>query len=232
MYDAVLLDFYGTVVHEDDLIVESICARIARAALTETDAAQVGAFWWSTFSTALRGSYANSFQSQRELERSSLVATLDQFEACLDPDELSAVLFQHWCQPPSFEDALDFLGAVDVPVVVVSNIDRVDLEAAIAFHGLSFEAVITSDDVRSYKPRPEIFEAALAKLGLGRHRVLHVGDSLTSDVAGASAVGIDVAWVNRKAKPAPSSPSSLEIRDLSGLWSLVPMSGPGRSSVE
>ena len=54
-----------------------------------------------------------------------------------------------------------FCRTVELPVVVVSNIDRQDIQAAIDLHGLAFETVITSEDVRSYKPRPELFVAGL-----------------------------------------------------------------------
>ncbi|MCP3991519.1 MAG: HAD family hydrolase [bacterium] len=89
---------------------------------------------------------------------------------------------------------------MDLAVVVVSNIDRQDIEAAIALHGLSFADLITSDDVRSYKPRPELFNAGLRALGLRPDQVLHIGDSVTSDVAGATRLGIPVARVNRTGK--------------------------------
>jgi HAD superfamily hydrolase (TIGR01459 family) len=52
-------------------------------------------------------------------------------------------------------------------------------------------------DVRQHgKPYPEIYERALRLLGVpGKRRVLAIGDSLRTDVAGARAAGIDVAFV-------------------------------------
>jgi 2-haloacid dehalogenase/putative hydrolase of the HAD superfamily len=72
----------------------------------------------------------------------------------------------------------------------VSNIDRADLDAALAHHELAgyFTHLVTSQDARAYKPRPEMFTTALGLLRLGPHEVIHVGDSLTSDVAGAAAL--------------------------------------------
>lgn len=94
----------------------------------------------------------------------------------------------------------DFLNTLNVPACIVSNIDRSDIESAIAFNGLSFQYIVTSEDARSYKPRTEIFEFALKQLGLNKNEVLHVGDSLSSDVAGANNCGIKVAWLNRNGK--------------------------------
>jgi hypothetical protein len=40
-------------------------------------------------------------------------------------------------------------------VCVVSNIDRADIEAAIDYHGLKFDHVVTSEDAKSPGP-PEV----------------------------------------------------------------------------
>jgi beta-phosphoglucomutase-like phosphatase (HAD superfamily) len=65
-----------------------------------------------------------------------------------------------------FDDAMGFLSCVQIPVCIVSDIDRADLEAAIDHHRLTFARVVTGEDVRSYKPRPEPFERALELLGV------------------------------------------------------------------
>ena len=110
-------------------------------------------------------------------------------ESSADPDVLLSGLLADWCRPPLLGDAQEFLTRLDVPVCIVSNTDRADLEAALSHHGLVFDHVVASDDVRSYKPRPEMFRRAMADLGVGPGDVLHVGDSLSSDVAGANGVG-------------------------------------------
>jgi 2-haloacid dehalogenase len=51
---------------------------------------------------------------------------------------------------------------------------------------------------------------------------LMVGDSLTSDIAGGRAYGIDTAWYNPDARnPRPGDTFTYEIRDLSQLLTLV-----------
>ena len=51
-------------------------------------------------------------------------------------------------------------------------------------------------DVRSLgKPDPAIYQPVLAQLALPKHRVLAVGDSLRTDIAGAISAGLDVCWV-------------------------------------
>jgi 2-haloacid dehalogenase/putative hydrolase of the HAD superfamily len=102
---------------------------------------------------------------------------------------------------------------------VVSNIDRSDLEAAIGYHSLAFDHVVSSEDVKSYKPGPEIFERGLDPLGARRDDVLHIGDSLSSDVAGATRAGIPVAWLNRSAR---QRPAGVELwAEVADLWELA-----------
>lgn len=83
--------------------------------------------------------------------------------------------------------------SMSIPVCVLSNIDRTDIEAAISLHGLRFHGLVTSDDAKAYKPHPEMFRLGLELLGLNASDVIHAGDSRSSDVAGARAMDIPVA---------------------------------------
>jgi 2-haloacid dehalogenase/putative hydrolase of the HAD superfamily len=42
---AILLDFYGTVVEEDDAYIQKICQEIAEAASSTVTAAEVGSYY-------------------------------------------------------------------------------------------------------------------------------------------------------------------------------------------
>jgi HAD superfamily hydrolase (TIGR01459 family) len=51
-------------------------------------------------------------------------------------------------------------------------------------------------DVRSLgKPDPAVYEPVLAQLAMPKHRVLAVGDSLRTDIAGATSAGLASCWV-------------------------------------
>jgi FMN phosphatase YigB (HAD superfamily) len=69
-------------------------------------------------------------------------------------------------------------------------------------YGLSphLDAVVISDEVGIRKPRVEIFEAVLNALDVECHQVLHVGDSLSADIAGAAAMGMGSVWITRRVK--------------------------------
>jgi FMN phosphatase YigB (HAD superfamily) len=59
-------------------------------------------------------------------------------------------------------------------------------------------SIVVSEEIGIRKPRPEIFESAAAGLGLEPREILHVGDSLKADVAGASAIGMRTVWLTRR----------------------------------
>ena len=60
-----------------------------------------------------------------------------------------------------------------------------------------FNFVVLAQDVGLEKPDPRIFSAACSQAGCRPSELMHVGDSLASDVAGANASGAVSVWLNR-----------------------------------
>jgi 2-haloacid dehalogenase len=85
------------------------------------------------------------------------------------------------------------------------------------------ERAIVSEEVGAAKPDPAIFRHACELLGVAeKSRVVMVGDSLASDIAGGIAFGIDTCWVNlRGAVPDPSIVPTYEARNLGQVESFV-----------
>jgi HAD superfamily hydrolase (TIGR01509 family) len=78
-----------------------------------------------------------------------------------------------------------------------------------------FSFVIFSQDVGVDKPDPRIFLAACAEAGCDTAELMHIGDSLEADVAGANAVGATSVWLNRAGKQnATGITPGYEIRSL------------------
>jgi 2-haloalkanoic acid dehalogenase type II len=222
-YEGLLLDFYGTLVEEDTDIVADVARRVAEASPRAPDAAEVGAEWSRSFSALCERAHGSRFATQRALELASLRDLLARFECGLDAEALSVELFAYWRAPRALAGAAEFLRALRVPVCVVSNIDAGDLAAAVSSLGWSFERIVTSEGCRAYKPRAELFEAGLERLGVRRDAVLHVGDSLRSDVGGAAAAGIPAAWVNPRARrlPARTAPPAHVVANVSELAAVL-----------
>lgn len=197
---AILLDFYGTVVYEDYSVIDSICEQIKSNSNSNPSNQEIGYYWWDCFNTMCSNSFGEMFESQRMLELRSIEKTLGKFNANIDPVKVSQLLFDYWAKPPIFPESKEFLEKVELPVCVVSNIDRQDILQAIQHHNLDVTHIVTSEDARSYKPRSEIFRFALNKLSLTPDDVLHIGDSITSDILGAQSLGIRAVWINRHNK--------------------------------
>ena len=208
---AFFVDFYGTIVHEDGEVIKKITKIICDTGKVE-DPSEVDSYWWKDFQTMFMNSYGETFETQRMLEEKSLVHTLERFGSDADAKELSNMMFAHWIKPPIFEDSKPFFENSPLPVYVVSNIDTSDILQAIAYHDLHPAGVFTSEDAKSYKPGKELFELALRSTGLLPEEVIHIGDSVSSDVQGASNAGIRALWLNRFGKSIPEG-----VEGISGL---------------
>ena len=213
MIKAFFVDFYGTVVHEDGEIIKKITEIVYDTGRVENKS-EIGAFWWNDFQSMFTNSYGDSFETQRVLEEKSLVHTLAKFCSTANAKELSNYMFEHWIKPPIFEESKEFFASSPIPIYIVSNIDTADILKAIEYHDLTPTGVFTSEDARAYKPRTELFELALRSTGLKADEVIHIGDSVSSDVKGASAVNIRALWLNRFGKEIPEGVES--ITDLLG----------------
>lgn len=83
-------------------------------------------------------------------------------------------------------------------IALISNADDDDPLINILINkGFSFDAIITSESVRAYKPHSAIFKKALDKLKLDKDQLLLVGDSQVSDILGGKRFGLKVVWLNR-----------------------------------
>ncbi|SIM81283.1 HAD family hydrolase [Micromonospora cremea] len=219
MLKGLLLDFYGTVVEDDDAMMAEIADQVAARASVPVSGRDVVTAWGAEFEAVASGP---RFRSLRDSAMSSLASVMAEVGCVGDPAHLCAAQFRYWRSPPLRPGTREFLSRVTVPICLVSDVDGDDLEAAVAHHGLAFTAVVTSEAARAYKPDRAMFRRALAALELEAHEVLHVGDSLTADVGGAHAAGIRSVWVNHRGQTAPRDvPVAYEIADLSELAEIL-----------
>ena len=113
-------------------------------------------------------------------------------------------------------------------LVILSNIDDDLFAQTNRLLGVDFDAVITAEQVRSYKPNKAHFEAALNRLGVDRLRILHVAQSLFHDHVPAKQMGFSSIWINRPSRlpnaglspPADAAPD-LQLPDLRSLVDLI-----------
>ncbi|MBN1189114.1 MAG: HAD family hydrolase [Dehalococcoidales bacterium] len=195
---AILLDFYGTLVEEIRAPVRDICRRIGPVPAEGIIDSEVVKHWAGVFLDLCAQSYGPAFRLQKELEKCSLQAALDHFHIDLDAGPLSLLLSDYRSRPVIYPESRMVLSRCRVPVCLLTNIDNREIERALEYTGLRFDYIVTSEDCRAYKPRPETFREALSRLDLPAQAVLHVGDSLHSDIMGAHQIGIPALWINRR----------------------------------
>ncbi len=123
-----------------------------------------------------------------------------------------------------FEDVLPVMQSLKkqgLTLALISNMNR-DGNELIESMGLTnyVHFAVTSKDVGSEKPHAPIFLAALRKAKVDPSKAIHVGDQLTSDVQGASAVGIAPVLLDRDINH-PSHDSCPRIESLKELPNLI-----------
>lgn len=196
MIKGIFVDFYGTIVQEDKELFREIVSLISKDCKSYTRA-EIGSFWGKEHQRAFNNAYGTKFETQRVLEKKALENTINMFHSNANVDELCQMMFERWIRPPIFDESILFFENRPVPIYIVSNIDTSDINEAIKYHNLSPDGVFTSEDAKAYKPRKEPFELALNVSGLNINEVIHIGDSITCDINGASALGIKSLFINR-----------------------------------
>ena len=117
-------------------------------------------------------------------------------------------------------------GANHFRLGVLSNADNDFLWPLLERHGLEFDAVLSSEAARAYKPHPRAFHLIMEALDVPAETCLFVGDSQFDDVQGAHSVGMRTVWVNRRrvqldpALPVPD----YQVEDLTELLDILGVS--------
>lgn len=104
---------------------------------------------------------------------------------------------------PAFSDSRETLAYLKQhhKLVILSNIDKASFRASNAHLGVEFDAVLTAEEIGSYKPDPRNFECLIKLVeswGLGKADILHTAESLYHDHAPANRAGLASCWIHRR----------------------------------
>jgi len=213
----VIFDAYGTLLRNEDLRL--IPERLVQDHGLSVD---VDDLWRTYVDLYHEATQSTPFRSLRAIEEDILARIAQTAGLAADMGPYVDLFFQVTTKVELYPEVLPVMTAL-APVRrgIVSNADH---EHVSAWPGsLPVEFILISEALGAYKPDPRVFEAALERLGLEPHEVLHVGDSDVDDVQGARAAGLRVAWINRDGRqrragvPAPD----FELRDLTALPALI-----------
>lgn len=106
---------------------------------------------------------------------------------------------KHFSVLPGASEVVKAL-AKEYPLTIISNGFKEVQYYKFEHSGLApyFTHTIISEEVGINKPQPGIFEIALERNGIKADEAVMIGDSYSSDIAGAKAAGIDQIWVRNE----------------------------------
>jgi len=99
-----------------------------------------------------------------------------------------------------FPDVNDTLQKLAGKKAVLSNGSPDILDPLMKHSGLRFDAVLSVDELKIFKPAPEVYALAVKRLGVAADRIGFVSSNCW-DALGAKAFGFRVFWINRSGAP-------------------------------
>ena len=223
-YDAVFLDVDGTLLWVDldvEGYVEDLAPYAANGSLTVERAK--GPVW-----EGLRRHIEENIEHRTEedladFKRRNAEITASELSIRAPTDLLAEVAERRisFNPYPESEAVLRRLRETGVGMYVISNWDLGLFEVLEDLDWMRyFDGVVVSAVSGVEKPDPRLFEEALEASGVGRDRVVHVGNDPVTDISGAAEAGIDTVLVDRKGNiSAPEA--TFVIPDLNELPDLV-----------
>jgi 2-haloacid dehalogenase len=211
-YEALSFDCYGTLIDWESGILAVLSAWAAKRGLRLEDERLLGAY--SAHESAAQADHPTELYP--DILARVMRSLGEQFGASVSEDDAVALATSvpRW---PAFEDSHDALVVLGgkFKLIILSNVDRSSFAASEARLGVKFTSVLTAEDVGSYKPSPENFDALAdeaRRLEVPDGTLLHVAQSLYHDHVPAKRAGLPTVWINRRhgrpgwgATPAPAA---------------------------
>ena len=150
-----------------------------------------------------------------------------------NPSEVEALpdSVRYWMPFPDTVNALRLLKS-RYELAIISNVDDGLFALTARYLEVEFDYIITAEHASTYKPSLGNFEVALKRMEHAPERILHVAENLFHDHVPAKKLGLDTAWVHRRAvkggfgaTPPAEADFDIEVPDLE---SLVFAGGLGR----
>lgn len=217
-FDALTFDCYGTLIDWVDGI-SSALQPVLRAHDVEVDTDRL----FQLYGRFERDIQSGAFLSYRDVLRRVTRRFGDHFGFTPTNAEIErfAASVGNWPPFPDTNEALVRLSDA-FRLAIVSNVDD-DLFLDTARHfPIEFDEVVTAEQVGTYKPGLEPFEAAFTQLGVPPNRLLHVAQSVYHDVNPAGRLGLSCVWIQRYGERFdPPTPRTAPVRTVPDLTSLA-----------
>lgn len=228
-FKVLTFDCYGTLIDWESGILTALARIREEARLPETDDELL-----EHFALIESSAQQGDFKPYREILRKVMRNMAGHFQVTLERygEDTLATSIMYWKPFPDTVEALTFLKE-RFKLGVISNIDDTLFAHSARHLRVPFDWVITSEQVRSYKPSLNNFERAIEKIGVPKEDILHVAQSLYHDIEPANEIGLANVWVNRRKNkpgsgatyPAEATPM-FEVPDLATLVAEICKSSP------
>jgi 2-haloacid dehalogenase len=186
-------DCYGTLINWEAGILGYVAPILQRKGRTVADDDILNLY--SEFEPRRQQPYSR----YRDVLSSIMKDFAAEFRIALTDDEVRG-LAESICDWQPFPDTVRALQRLKsrYKLAVLSNIDDDLFSLTVPKLGVELDALVTAQQVQSYKPSSRNFETLLRRIGVEKSRLLHVAESLYHDVVPARSLGIATVWVNRR----------------------------------
>ncbi|HYP26644.1 MAG TPA: HAD family hydrolase [Blastocatellia bacterium] len=212
-FDVITFDCYGTLIDWESGIVGAFRDEASRDGIEMAPDRIIEAYMEAEASVE-----SGPYVPYREVLARSAVRVAERLGWDLRPERARFLpdSLPDWQPFPDTNAALERL-ARRHRLGILSNVDDELLGGTLRHLRVSFDLIVTAEQVKSYKPGFAHFEEAGRRLRGSRQ--LHAAQSYFHDVVPARALNIPVVWVNRKGEQAtPGGPlPTKEVRDLTAL---------------
>ena len=193
-FNALVFDAYGTLFD-----VHSVLRRCE--SFFPGRGAELSQLWRAkqleyTWQRSLMGRYAPFSTVTRE----ALAYSCEALRLELTAERMEALMAEYNMLSPFADVAPTLSRFASFKKAILSNGSPDMLEPLVQGSGLQFDAILSVDAVGVYKPSPEVYELAVARLDLARDEIGFVSSNCW-DALGAKAFGFTVFWINRGGAP-------------------------------
>lgn len=199
MVKAVFIDYTGTIITQGGKDAEELVYRVCKNSDMKDPQAFLN-YWWGMIKEYEASFQEDSYITEDEMVDKMLARCAAEIHLRENLDELHVLCQRFWMYAPFYDDVKEFFQKCPYQIYIISNNGEQYISEAMRTNGLSPTGIITADMVRAHKPHPRLFQKALEASGCTVDEVVHIGDSMTSDVNGANAVGIKAILVDRDGK--------------------------------
>lgn len=197
MTKAIFIDYTGTMVQEDEPYTRQLLSYfISHSDLK--DPAQILGIVWGKVKEIEAESFGDAFVKIDERTDRILSYCVKNCGLNGDLTYMHEIWSRIWVHAPLFDDVKPFFERTKLPIYVLSNDDLCYLEESMRLKDLHPTGIISSEMARACKPNRAIFEKALELADVSTDEVVHIGDSVTSDVKPALELGITPIYLSRK----------------------------------